>query len=149
MKSPDLRNTPVLRHFGLDPAARNSIAPWDIGPEPFMLAGSHPDVVDRLWNQLGAVLPQDCRCRVGHSPALAHPRTGLLIGVALGTRYALRLPEDTLHAALGLGATQCTVWSGGSTLDLGTSFGKDWVFGAWLKDEPAWCRRIFDAESGA
>src|SRR5262245_26871750 len=66
--------------------------------------GTHPDIVERLW-QLNAALPADCRWVVFGKPALVHLQTGVIFGHATGTLgYALRLPEATRAAADALGA---------------------------------------------
>jgi hypothetical protein len=39
--------------------------------------GSHPDVVERLWKQLGPALPEDCR--------------GIVLALGMGTQYGLQL----------------------------------------------------------
>ncbi|MCC6487462.1 MAG: hypothetical protein IT364_08170, partial [Candidatus Hydrogenedentes bacterium] len=60
-------------------------------PDPYMGAGSHPDIVERVWDVLGASLPRDCRALVYGTPALVHPAVGVVIALAYGTQYAIRV----------------------------------------------------------
>ena len=149
MTTTQTRNARVLDYFGITAQDETTLSPWDAGPDPYMGAGSHPEIVERLWDQIGPLLPADCRCRVGRNPALAHPRTGLILAVAMGTQYALRLPLRASQLALAAGAKTTTVWGVKNHFDLGATFGTDWVFGAWLKQEPEWCRLVYDAEGAA
>jgi len=149
MNHTNSRNAKVLLHFGLAPEDDAGILPWNSGPEPYMNSGSHPDIVERLWKQIGAALPEDCRCRVGRTPALAHPRTRLVFGLTMGTQYALRLPPALVKAAIDAGAKTTTVWGLKRHFDLSAALGAEWVFGAWLKQELEWCRRAYDAEDAA
>ena len=60
--------------------------------DPYMRLGAHPEVVQRIWDELGEGLPRDCRRVVYSSPALVHPENGTIFVLALGTGYGLRLP---------------------------------------------------------
>lgn len=112
--------------------------------------GTHPDLVARLWDELGASLPEDCRWVVHGTPSLVHPASGIVFAFGCGTHtYALRLPPRLRPAALASGAT--TRWSypaypelgiGASALDL-ASVGPEWVFGKWLPQECEWCRAAY------
>lgn len=53
--------------------------------QPYMALGTHPDLVARLWDELQAQLPTDCRAVVYGTPALMHPTTGIVFGFANGT----------------------------------------------------------------
>ena len=92
--------------------------------------GAHPDIVEHLWTRLNAALPVDCRFLVADTAALADPRSGLILAVALGTQYALRLSGEGLVAALDAGyETRHEFRTVGRTLDLEATFGTGWVFG--------------------
>ena len=112
--------------------------------------GTHPDILERLWGELGGVLPVKCNWILYGRPVLAHPRTGIVFGFAGGSlTYALRLPPEVRRAAIAAGAAtrhdypaypQLQVSA--SSLDLEV-FGPQWVFGAWLRDEPQWSVAAF------
>ncbi len=118
---------------------------------PYYTLGTHPDLVDRLWDELGGVLPLKCRWILYGSPVLVHPTTGIVFGFAGGTlTYALRLPPAELATALRAGATTVHEYPAHpevnvkeSRLDL-ADIGPEWVFGNWLKGEEAWCRAAFE-----
>ena len=121
----------------------------DEHPDPYMQAGSHPDVVERVWDVLGASLPVDCRALVYGAPALVHPREGVVFAVAYGTRYAIRVPDESINAALKVGRRTNQEWSGSGMTDLGEELGQDWVFGAWVEEEKEWLARVYESLEGA
>jgi hypothetical protein len=108
-------------------------------------AGCHPDVVERLWGEIGGALALDCRSMVYGTPALTHPTSGVVLALGMGTAYALRLTGADRPLALQAGAKLSVSWSGGGGTDIAQELGDDWVFGAWLASEPDWCRRTFEA----
>ena len=63
-------NQQVLRY--LKRANRNApdIAAHDSVPNPYYHCGCHPDIVARVWDQIGAAMPAECRCLVTGIPAL-------------------------------------------------------------------------------
>jgi hypothetical protein len=126
-----------------------ALAAHDAVPDPYYNCGSHPDIVERLWDQIGAALPVDCRCIVHGSPALLGPASGLILGVCIGTQYGLRMPRGCVVQAIAAGASTVTRWSAGNTMDIAQEFGEDWVFGAWLAQEAEWCRQAFDEAQAA
>ena len=137
----DPRNVGVIqyqqgRNFHKLPAC----AAPDSYPDPYMELGSHPEIVERVWDQLGGALPVNCRCIVYGTPALVAPRSGIVLAVAFGTQYGLRLLERTVAEALKAGAR--TVEFNGK-VDIQREFGSDWVFGPWLKREAEWLRAVF------
>ena len=126
---------------------RSSVVPLaapDSVADPYMKEGSHPDVVERVWDVIGRSLPQDCRCLVYGTPALVHPHTGIIIAFCNGTTYCLRLPEQLIDEALKAGARTYTKWTGGGDMDTQRDLGADWVFGWWLDDELDWCRQAYE-----
>ena len=103
--------------------------------------GAHPDIVEWLWTTLNGALPADARCLLDNGAALVHRTSGVILAVALGTRYALRLTEPDLDQALARGyATAHDFRTVGRHLDLASTFGPGWVIGAQEADEARWLR---------
>jgi hypothetical protein len=113
-------------------------APLDSMRDPYQLAGSHPDAVERLWDGLGATLPSDCRCLVYGTPALVHPTAGVVLAFSMGTGYFVRLPSGARGAAPG--GTSTDDWRVKAVRDLG----EDWIVGRWSEDEAGWCSEMYD-----
>lgn len=114
---------------------------------PYLGSGSHPDIVERVWKGLSTALPEDCRAMVHGTPALVHPVSGLVLAVAIGTQYAVRLRAADLPAATARGAKTSTRWSGGGTFDVREALGADWILGGWMPEEPTWVGACFLEES--
>jgi len=110
-------------------------------------AGSHPDVVERVWDELGKALPSESRRVVCGTPALIHPNSKVLIAIAIGTQYALRLPSLVVRAGIPANAQTEIVWAGGTRLNVQTQFGPDWIFGNYFSEEEMWCRQTFEEYS--
>jgi hypothetical protein len=117
----------------LDASKRNYY--WD--------AGAHPEIVERLWDQLGKNLPPSSRALVFGTPALVHRESGVVLAFALGTAYAVRLPREVLETGRPDGARSVTRWSGGGSTDIARECGEDWVFGSFAAAESAWCEAVF------
>ena len=145
--SPD--NHALLRYFGSAAGTIAAVGRWDAGPEPYRDSGCHPDAVMRLWQDIGRGLPADCRCRVGTNPALAHPGSGLVFGVVIGTQYAIRVPAECIQEALSAGLKTFTTWPPNERFDVAATFGPGWFFGAWSGQEAEWCRRLYLSLSGS
>jgi hypothetical protein len=119
--------------------------------DPYYTLGTHPEIVGRLWDELGGTLPVSCRWILFYRPVLVHPASGVVFGWAGGTlTYALRLPPTEYDAAIRAGAKTVHEYPAypeinvrGSRLDL-ADFGPEWVLGGWLKGEEAWCLAAFD-----
>ena len=142
----DPRNTQVIAYLTARGGTLGRLTePPASPPDPYLGRGSHPDIVERLWNALNPCLPRDCRLIFCGTPALVHPACGVVFGLAIGTQYALRLPEPLLDEELTAGAHTGTRWSGGGELDTRRDLGPDWVLGAWLEAEPEWCRCTYAA----
>ena len=109
----------------------------------YMHAGSHPDIVERVWNALGKALPAACRRVVCGTPVLMHPQSKVLLAVAIGTQYVMRLPSRLSHDGSPAGARTEIVWSGGSRLNVRDEFGHDWIVGTFSPAEEAWCAEVF------
>jgi len=105
-----------------------TFATWDSIKNPYMNSGIHPDVVDRIWDQLGFPLPQDCRCLLFGTPALVHPKTGVIIAACYRGECCLRLPKS---AAPGARRQVVRQLSSGIELNIQTELGEQWVFTAW------------------
>lgn len=111
--------------------------------DPYMYQGSHPDVVGRVWDELGKTLPRDCRALAkGGKPVLAHPETDRIFALPHGTAYALWLTPDDFAAA---DAPTAHEWSNGSVTELATGAGPGWIWGSWNDAEPQWVRRAYEA----
>ena len=107
--------------------------------------GTHPEVVDRLWEDLNLALPVDARWLVFDGPALVHP-AGTILAAAMGTQYALRLLPGDRDAAIAAGAEVVHHFQTvGTTLDLTATFGPDWVFGRFHERELGWLAASYEA----
>lgn len=147
------KNTKVLNHLKRDGrlgymACKKPDAPvfalWNSAPDPYRQCGCHPEIVEKLWDQIGAALPADCRGLVYSNPGLIHHKSGVILAIGLGTWYGLRLPGLLMAEAIKAGAKTQTKWSDGNSMDIQVDFGGDWVFGAWLPNELIWCKRAYE-----
>lgn len=108
--------------------------------------GAHPDIVEQLWTRLNAALASDARSLVADTAALVDPDSGLILAVALGTQYAIRLTGAGLAAAEAAGYQSVHEFrTVGRTLDLGQAFGPGWVFGRHDEREPGWLAETVSA----
>ncbi len=142
-------NTKVLAYLARGRSGSPVYSAWDSVENPYYRCGCHPEIVERLWEQLGAALPSDCRCLVHLIPALVQPRSGVILATGLGTQYGVRVPAALVSSALAAGAKTQTTWSGGKTMDIQQDLGADWVFGGWRTDELAWCRSLYETFDSA
>ena len=102
--------------------------------------GSHPDIIEHLWEWVAPRLPVECRALVCGGPVLVAPARGVVFAAALGTEYALRLAPSEFALARAAGAEIVHYYrTAGVTLDLGSRFGPHWVFGTFDGREPEWC----------
>lgn len=106
----------------------------------YLCVGTHPDIVERLWDTITVELPASCRWVAYHWPVLVHPTTGIIFGFAQGSgAYALRLPPTEREQAIAAGAKRQYYFSTSKvTLDL-DHIGDEWVIGLWSTEEPRWC----------
>jgi hypothetical protein len=135
-------NRGVLQYLSRSERGRNApaIEPWTDGARSTWELGSHPDIVEHLWECLASGLPAECRALVHGTPALVSPDKGIVFVVALGTEYALRLPPAEFALARAAGAELVHEYGTvGVTLDLPARFGEHWIFGSFDSREPAWC----------
>lgn len=139
------RNAGLLRYLGRADAQRVPVARPSPDTDTWRL-GAHPDIVQHLWERLNAALPADGRFLVADTAALVDPDSGLILAVALGTQYALRLTGEGLLRALEAGhETSHEFATVGRTLDLGAAFGPGWVFGRSDPREGEWLRETVAA----
>jgi len=113
--------------------------------DPYYEAGAHPDIVERVWDELGRGLPPESRRLLRGTPVLVDVGTGLVLAVCMGTSYALRVPLDAVGQAVAAGSETVHRYGEGTVIDLHATFGPDWVFGGWLAQEPEWIRQAADA----
>jgi hypothetical protein len=119
-------------------AAEGTFGPPPPDVDRFHL-GTHPDIVDLLWDALNAALPSDCRWLVCDVPALVQPESGVILAAGIGTQYALRLLPEDAAAAVEAGAELVHAFQTvGTTLDLPATFGAGWVFGRFEEREAGW-----------
>lgn len=104
--------------------------------------GTHTDLWDRVWYGLGGRLPTDGRCLVYDSPALVSP-TGILLAVAKGTRYALRVPEPATDWAIESVIRSRGEQAREEQADLRSRYGDGWLIGGYLDHEIGWCRQMY------
>jgi hypothetical protein len=116
--------------------------------DPYLRAGSHPDCVERVWDVLGATLPEDCKFLILGSAVLAHPSSGVVFAMPYGTRYALWIPEPQHTDAVAVGLVPTAAWSSGEPTDLTRELGPGWLFGAWKAEEVAWLAAAYKAAAG-
>jgi len=143
-------NQGILRYLkGIDPGIRlpPSVSPGDVN-NPYYTLGTHPDLVERLWDKLGSALPADCRWVVYGRPVLAHPQSGVIFAFATGSLvYGLRLPAAELVEAKRAGSKQVHTYSNGTKLHI-SDIGDEWAFGGWFPDEDRWCLAAYHYFAG-
>ncbi len=103
--------------------------------------GTHPDLWDRVWHELGGRLPTDERCLVYNRPALVSP-AGVLLAVARGTHYALHVPEQVTEWAIESVVRVRGEQAREEQADLRSKFGDGWLIGTYLDHEIGWCRQM-------
>jgi len=138
-------NQGVLKYLGREEKSTNAVlAAPDSVPLPYLQQGSHPDIVQRVWDDLGGGLPASCRCLVYGTPAIVHHQAGIVIAICNGTQYNLRLTPTDFQAAKAKGATTRTRWSNGEEMDSLEVLGTGWIFGGWFSEEAEWCRNAYE-----
>jgi len=114
----DPRNAAVLAFLAASerlPGYVASAAPASV--DRYQL-GAHPDLVEFLWEQLDAGLPTRCAWVVHGRAALVRRSSGIVFGLALGTRgIALRL-QAARRGELGVVAAPAA----------DSALGPDWFF---------------------
>jgi hypothetical protein len=136
-------NQKVLAYLAARNPGAPRWAPYRSGPGAYLNSGSHPDIVERVWDQLGQAVDPDSRCIVQGTPALVQPTSGIVLAFALGTQYCLRLPPELIPVAIQAGVRTRMQWSKDHQTDAHQEFGEDWIFGRFLKEELDWCRQAY------
>ena len=126
------------------PAGTTPIAaPDGSALNPYMHHGSHPEVVARVWETIGASLPVDCRCLLYGFPALLAPSSGVVLAATWAMLYVVRVPYQGLQTALQEGSPYSAPCNQ-SGLDVQREFGDSWVLGCYSQDEGDWCRAVYE-----
>ncbi len=136
-------NLKVIAHLRRRKPDAPPIASPDSHPDPYRELGSHPEAVERVWEILGAGLPTDCRAIVYGRPGLIHPPAGIILAVAYGTAYVIRVPGGTVDAALDAGCKTERTWSDGARTNIEKELGRGWLFGNWLDQETQWLLKTY------
>lgn len=96
----------------------------------------HPDIAERM-GELQQALKSSRLLDLGRHQAVVLQPTSLIVAFALGTAYFIN--TGALHQeAVAAGMAINNRWSSGEVLDVGTTFGSDWVVGAWHANEARW-----------
>jgi hypothetical protein len=145
--TPAATNEGVFRCLKDRPEAKRGETPLKRPDDPekdyYYEAGAHPEVVARLWDQIGKTLPADCRALVFGTPVLAHPDSGVILAFALGTEYVLRLPRRLWRDERPAGLRTVAKWTFGGSTDITRECGQEWIFGSFAPDEIGWCAEMF------
>ena len=72
-----------------------SCSPESLGPFPEL--GTHPDLIEWLWDHIYSRIPASRRWVVLGTPALVNPNSEIVCAFAACPFYALRLPTTTLE----------------------------------------------------
>ena len=137
-------NKEVLEHLSRSPKNNRPLISYpDDVQDPYNMQGSHPEVVERVWDQINSALPADCRCLIYGTPGLVHSLAGVILAFCSGTRYCIRLPANSLNEAQKVGMQTYTKWSDGGDMDTKRDLGEDWVFGSWKSKELEWCKTVY------
>jgi len=142
-------NARVIRYL----KKRNEKAPPlqlpDSVSTPYYSLGSHPDIVERVWVQLAARLPSECAVIAYGNPALVHPASGIVMALAMGTAYTLRILPESRDEAVRAGASAIHNYTASRiVLDVSKELGPDWIFGCWDERECEWCFEVYQSLSG-
>jgi len=120
-----------------------AFAEWNSVSDAFTSCGCHPEVVSRIWTDIGRKLPRDCRGLIYSNPSLVHAETGIIFALGMGTWYGLRLPRKLISVAIAAGAKTRMEFSTGN-MDIRQSISDEWVFGGFLVQELGLCKSAYD-----
>ena len=141
----DPRNSSVLVYLKKGKKKNDihkSISP-DLVSDPYYRLGSHPDIVQRVWNEITEKIPEDCKWIVYGIPVLVTPKSGIIFGFTCGTSYVLRLSPDIIQEAIEKGLETEHKFMDNYNLDLSV-MGRDWFFGGFYDVEKEWCLKTFE-----
>jgi hypothetical protein len=125
-------NVRMVEYFRAQAPYARPITPKADADDPYYEAGAHPEIVERVWDTIGARLPADSRCLLYGVPVLVQPDSGIVLAVAMGTGYAFRVPDEEVASARAEGYR--TTWDvSPSALDAAGIFGSGWVFGQFVR----------------
>ena len=117
--------------------------------DPYYQLGTHPDLVEMLWDKFPARIPIDPRWILHGKPVLVHPATSIIFAFATGTHtYAFRIPAELRESAKATHASQHYRYPDGNVLDL-TQYNADWIFGGNIHNEEELCLTGFQAAGDA
>jgi hypothetical protein len=136
-------NQTVLSYLSRKGPKELLVSPADSTHDPYRELGSHPDTVERVWDELGTALsPTSCQVVCGN-PALVHPITGAVFAPTLGTRYVVRLPPEIAKQAKRDGFRTMHTWSDGRSINIEAELGPGWIFNQWSPLELAWLKKSY------
>ena len=137
-------NSGIIRYLERNGKADVEDRPPRPKHQDYWESGSHPDVVEWVWDRLGRTLPGACRRVVCGTPVLLEPGSRILFAAALGTQYGIRLPSAAIAAGLPANPRIENQWSDGSRMNIREEFGPAWIFGSYSDIEETWCRQTFE-----
>jgi len=108
--------------------------------DPYTDLGSHPDIVEFLWDKLNSNFSEDHRAIVYGTPALVCPHSGNIIAIAYGTTYIIRLDKKLISSSLHDKYKHTHTWSDNTITDTSSLFGDDWLFGKFNLPEKDWLK---------
>ena len=132
-------NHPVLDALREAAEHARPLTPMSEAGDPYYEAGSHPDIVEFMWERLSKKFPDECRCLVYGRPSVIQPVSGVVLAVGMGTQYCLRVLHESLDEAASHGCTPMHRWAGGETVtDLSGMYGENWIFGSLGNESIRW-----------
>ena len=106
------------------------------------LLGTHPELIERVWDRLVARIPPESRRIILGRAALVSTRSNVIFAIAIGTSYAIRIPKRVKTWRFGLKTT--IGWSDGTRRNVKATFGPEWVVGSWSSKEEEWCPAAYE-----
>src|SRR5205809_5102232 len=66
--------------------------------DPYYGCGSHPDIVERVWDVIGGAVAGSEACIVYGTPSLLDGECGVVLAFCMGTQYVVRVPDAATEA---------------------------------------------------